>query len=61
MSDAITLMLLDDAANNAGAWIVFFAVLCGLVLMLFVALVAFRALVRFAVRQIRRGFIEGRI
>lgn len=61
MSDAVTMMLLDDAANNAGAWIMFFAVLCGLVLTLFVAVLAFRLLVSFAVRQIRRRFAEGRI
>lgn len=60
MSDAIS-MLVADTVDNAATWIVFFAVLCCAVLAVLVPLLAFPLAFRFAVRQIRRRFVEGRI
>ena len=55
------MMMVVDTIDNAWAWFLFFASLCGCVILLVVLGFFFRLAVVYAIRSIRRRFVEGRI
>ena len=55
------LMMIDDAATNIWAWLLFFASLCGCAILLVVLVFFVRLAVAYSIRSIRRRFVEGRV
>lgn len=59
--DNVTIMLLFDVLENLEAWTMFLGTLLGIAALIFVGIFIFRLAIVYAVRSIRRRFIEGRV